>query len=86
MKIFGHLKFLQYLCIINYLKMTEEKVYSPIKDGNIKKSLTESPILKNCYHKDDLVADPNIMKKYPDMIEYSIKFDGLKPIQVLKVR
>lgn len=66
--------------------MKEEKVYSPVKDGNIRKNLNDSPIWKNCFHKDDLDENPGIMRKYPEMIEYSIKFDGLKPVQVVNVK
>jgi len=64
--------------------MTEEKVYSTVKDENIRKNLNGSPIWKNCLHSDDLTSE--IKKKYPNLIEYSIKFDGLKPVQVLKIK
>lgn len=76
-----------YICIINFNKtkitMTEEKVYSPINDKDIKKNLNDSPIWKNCFHSDDLTTE--VLSKNPNMAVYSIKFDGLVPIQVLKV-
>jgi hypothetical protein len=58
---------------------TTHKIYSPIKDDNIKKDITHSPIWKNCYHNDD--DKPNV----PQMFVYTIKFNGLIPIQVLKI-
>lgn len=59
--------------------MITEKVYSPIEDKNIKNNLQNSPIWKDCYKEDE--EKPN--KK---MWVYSIKFNGLKPIQVTKVK
>jgi hypothetical protein len=64
--------------------MTDEKVFSPIKDDEIKRNLNDSPIWKNCFHSDDLTAE--VLAKYPNMIEYTIRFDGLKPIQVTKIK
>jgi len=58
--------------------MITEKVYSPIEDKNIKRNLQHSPIWKNCYKEDE--TKPNGM-----MYIYTIKFDGLKPIQVTKI-
>lgn len=59
-------------------KMETVKVYSPIKDSNIRTNLANSPIWEECYHETD--TKPN-----KPMICYTIKFDGLKPIQVVKV-
>lgn len=58
--------------------MTTEKVYSLIEDKNIKNNLNRSSIWKNCHHETDIKPKGRI-------ICYTIKFDGLKPIQVLKV-
>lgn len=64
--------------------MITEIVMSPIKDPNIKKNLNESPIWKNCYRKDEMTDE--IRKKHEVWVEYHIKFDGLKPTQVIKVK
>jgi hypothetical protein len=59
------------------------KVYSPIEDKNIRTNLNNSPIWKQAYHEDEI---REIEKQVPHMFEYSIKFDGLKPIMVNKVQ
>jgi len=64
--------------------MKDEKVYSTINDKNIKENLSNSPIWKNCLHSDDLTE--NVRRNTPNLIEYTIKFDGLKPVQVTKVK
>jgi len=58
--------------------MKLEKVYSPIHDLNIQENLQDSPIWKDCY---------KIEEDFPNkpIWEYSIKFDGLKPIQVTNI-
>ena len=64
--------------------MKEEKVYSVVDDrDNIRKNLNDSPIWKNCYHTDDLTQE---IKNNPKLIEYSIRFDGLKPVQVTNIK
>lgn len=64
--------------------METEKVYSPVKDGKIKRNLNDSPIWKNCYKQDEVTSD--VLKKHNNIFYiYSIKFDGLKPVQVTKV-
>ncbi len=55
------------------------KVYSPVEDKEIRSNLNNSPIWKKAYHEDEL---PEANKKHAHMFEYSIKFDGLKPVQV----
>jgi hypothetical protein len=59
------------------------KVYSPVEDKKIQNDLSNSPIWKISYHKDEVDA---AMKKHNQMFEYSIKFDGLKPVQVTNIR
>jgi hypothetical protein len=59
--------------------MITEQVYSPINDPNIKTNLETSPIWKDCY-KEGEVKPKGILYKY------SIKFNGLKPIQVVKIQ
>ena len=58
------------------------KVYSPIEDKNIRTNLNDSPIWKIAYHKDEVES---ARKGHNQMFEYSIKFDGLKPIMVNKI-
>ena len=60
--------------------MIIENVYSPVDDKNIKNNLQNSPIWKEAYKIEELQIFP---KK--EMYCYKIKFDGLKPIQFLKV-
>lgn len=64
--------------------MTDEKVYSTINDQDIRRNLNDSPIWKNCFHEDDLTHE--LKQKYPNLVEYTIRFDGLKPIQVTNIR
>lgn len=59
------------------------KVYSPIDDKNIHQNLNDSPIWKSAYHQDELSA---AKAKHPNLFEYSIKFEGLKPVFVSNVK
>jgi hypothetical protein len=63
--------------------MENVNVYSPIEDKDIRTNLNASPIWKQAYHEDEL---PEAVKKFANMFQYVIKFDGLKPIQVAKVQ
>lgn len=56
------------------------KVYSPIEDKEIQKNLNGSPIWKQAFHQEELAG-----QKFNNIYEYSIKFDGLKPLQLTKV-
>lgn len=58
--------------------MTTEKVYSPVEDQKIASKLLSSPIWANCYHSKDKLPDGVIWC-------YTIKFDGIKPVQVTKI-
>ncbi len=62
--------------------MQTVKVYSPIEDKEIRKNLNNSPIWKLAYHNDEYKS---FVSNHPNMFEYTIKFDGLKPMQVTKV-
>lgn len=64
--------------------MENVKVYSPIEDKEIRNNLNGSPIWKQAYHADELSED--VRKKHPTMFEYTIKFDGLRPVQVTNVK
>lgn len=62
--------------------METVKVYSPVNDENIQKDLNGSPIWKQAYHESEVeIAQKTVSELY----EYSIKFDGLKPVMVNKV-
>jgi len=63
--------------------METVKVYSPVYDENIQKNLDGSPIWKKAFHSDELVE---ATKDNANIFEYSIKFDGLKPVQVTDVK
>lgn len=60
--------------------MITENVYSPILDEKIHENISKSPIWGKCYHESEIedIKEP--------LYCYSIKFDGLKPIQVTKLR
>jgi hypothetical protein len=62
----------------------DEKVYSPIEDKEIRTNLKNSPIWTGLrYHADELAI---AKKKHEVLYEYSIKFDGLIPVQVTNVQ
>ena len=55
------------------------KIYSKIEDKQIQKNINNSPIWKEANHADELDGTT-------DHFEYTIKFDGLTPIQVTNIR
>jgi hypothetical protein len=59
--------------------MKDEVIYSKTLDKGIKKDIKNSPIWKDAHTKEEL-SDTNGYYKY------SIRFDGLKPVQVLKIQ
>jgi hypothetical protein len=59
---------------------TVEKVYSPIFDKDIQKNISGSPIWGEAYHTDE------ISEVRKPLTEYTIKFKGLVPMQVTKMR
>ena len=63
--------------------METVKVYSPVEDKAIRENLNGSPIWKKAYHAEDL---PRVEAQNAVVFEYSIKFDGLKPVQVTNVK
>jgi hypothetical protein len=61
--------------------MKAEKVYSKIYDKDIQAHIETSPIWKQCEHSEDIkTIDVN------GWWEYSIKFDGLKPVQCTNIQ
>ncbi len=63
--------------------MKDVIVYSPIEDKQIRTNLNDSPIWKKAYHESDL---SEIEKRYPTLWQYTIKFEGTKPIQFTKMK
>lgn len=61
-----------------------EQVYSPIDDPKIKSDIKGSKIWETCYKKEEVTTE--VLNKHPRMFVYSIKFDGLEPFQVTKVK
>jgi hypothetical protein len=59
--------------------MTIEKVFSKIQDNNIQNNITTSKIWEECYKEDELESKAGYYC-------YTIKFDGLKPIQCTKIQ
>jgi hypothetical protein len=57
--------------------MTVEKVYSPVQDSNLKDRLLTSPIWENCFKE-------NEEKPKGKLYCYTIRFEGLKPVQLNK--
>ena len=64
--------------------MKTEIVLSPVKDDSFKSNLNDSPVWKNCYHVNEVTNE--IRDKYPKWYEYHIKFEGLKPLHLTKVK
>ncbi len=73
--------------------LVTEEVYSPINDNMIGKgqvangsrasNLLNSPIWKKCYHEDDY---PQCLDQHTMMYRYTIRFDGLIPVQFSGVK
>jgi hypothetical protein len=63
--------------------METVKVISPVNDKDIRQNLNGSPIWKQAYHESEIKLAE---KAHTELFEYSIKFDGLRPIQVSDVK
>lgn len=61
--------------------MKTEKIYSKIHDKSIQSHIATSKIWKACEHSDDIHK-----KDVTGWYEYTIKFDGLTPIQCTKIK
>jgi len=63
--------------------METVKVISPVNDKDIRQNLNGSPIWKTAYTEGELkLAEKN----HTELYEYSIKFEGLRPVQVSDVK
>jgi len=63
--------------------MITETVISPILDEKIKDHVCTSSIWKNCYKPEEITSD--LWKSHPILYSYQIKFEGLKPVQCIKI-
>ena len=59
--------------------MEKEFIYSRVEDKNIRKNIKGSPIWKECHHREEL-------DDLAGYWEYLINFNGLEPVQVLKIQ
>lgn len=59
--------------------MTDEKVYSKIHDKTIRNNIKDSVMWKQAHKAEELESTVGY-------VEYTIRFDGLIPIQVLKIK
>jgi hypothetical protein len=64
--------------------MTFETVISPIFDDKINSHIKESEIWKKAYKPDELTE--KVKRMHPTWYVYTIQFDGLKPIQMTKMK
>jgi len=64
--------------------MTVETVLSPILDKHMNSNLNSSLVWKSAFKPEEVTED--IRRKHNSWYEYTIKFDGLKPIQCTKYR
>lgn len=62
--------------------MTNEIVISHIKDPHFQDHFDDTEIWKNSYHPEDFTDE--VRKTKSAWYEYTVKFDGLKPIMVTK--
>jgi len=64
--------------------MTFETVISPFLDGKINSHINESEIWKKAYTREELTD--KIRGMHPAWYEYTIKFNGLVPLMMTKMR
>ena len=64
--------------------MTNETVISPIRDEKFNSHPKDSEIWTKAFKAEEL--NEKVRGMYPAWYEYTIRFDGLKPIQMTKFR
>jgi hypothetical protein len=64
--------------------MTFETVISPVKDEKINSHIRNSEIWKKAYKAEEITE--RVRGGNPNWYEYTIQFDGLKPIMMTKMR
>lgn len=65
------------------MSLITERIISPILDNDIRNNLRDSPIWKEAFKEEELFSE--LYNKYSEWYEYLIKFDGLKPVQFIKM-
>ena len=63
--------------------MENVRVYSPVEDKKIAKNIKDSLIWVKAYTEEEYKKN---LKTFNTWYRYSIKFDGLKPVQVTNIR
>jgi len=64
--------------------MTVETVISPVLDKQMNSHLNDSKVWKQAFKADEL--NEKIRGMHPAWYEYTVKFDGLRPIQMTKYK
>lgn len=64
--------------------MTDEIVISPVKDEKMNSHINTSEVWKKAYKREEL--DDRTRGMHPAWYEYTVRFDGLKPLQMTKFR
>ena len=64
--------------------MITEKVFSIFEDKKIRNNISESPIWKQCYKEEEVTNE--LIDRYNGIYIYTIKFNGLIPKQVTKIK
>lgn len=60
------------------------KVISPVLDEKINSHINTSEVWKKAYHPEEFTDEMRPLQ--PAWYEYTIQFDGLKPIQMTKMK
>jgi len=63
--------------------MENVTVYSPVEDKQIKTNINQSPIWEKAYTEEEYQKSA---KKHNTWFKYSLKFEGVVPIQVTKIQ
>lgn len=61
-----------------------ENVYSPIDDPKMGKNVANSKVWDLCFKEEEMSRE--LANKHPRMFVYTVKFDGVTPIQVTKIK
>ena len=64
--------------------MTTEIVISPVRDEKINSNINGSSVWKKAYKPEEITEE--IRAKHNAWYEYTIRFDGVKPVQLTKFR
>jgi hypothetical protein len=64
--------------------MTFETVISPVLDEKINSHISESPVWKSAFKREEL--NDRIRGMHPSWYEYTIQFSGTRPIMMTKMK